>query len=226
MLEPTADLCATLMELPHTAGLVELALIRRELGEVDDESPETYSGPRSSMKLAQARHHHDPWPIIEAIRAPSWEIVEAAAGLGISVKGWVEGSTEVVERARFLFPDFSPLKVGLVVLSAGLVCARTEFEVKAVVGRAIPGLSPGSPGSTIDGFWPEGVSAAREHMLSLLRLEALEMQFPAATPGSDSTAQSPLDQRIAPVQDKARRAGLHPDGSDNKRLMDDLSGDI
>ncbi len=69
MLEPTADLCATLMELPHTAGLMELALIRRELGQVDDESPETYSGPRSSMKLAQARHHHDPWPIIEARRS-------------------------------------------------------------------------------------------------------------------------------------------------------------
>ncbi|WP_295049514.1 hypothetical protein [uncultured Paracoccus sp.] len=226
MLEPTADLCATLMELPHTAGLVELALIRRELGEVDDESPETYSGPRSSMKLAQARHHHDPWPIIEAIRAPSWEIVEAAAGLGISVKGWVEGSTEVVERARFLFPDHSPLKVGLVVLSAGLVCARTEFEVKAVVGRAIPARSPGSPGSTIDGFWPEGASAAREHMLSLLRLEALELQFPGATAGSDRAAQSPLEQRIAPVRDEARRAGLHPDGSDDKGLMDDLSGDI
>ena len=33
MLEPTADLCATLMELPHTAGLVELALIRREMAQ-------------------------------------------------------------------------------------------------------------------------------------------------------------------------------------------------
>lgn len=98
--------------------------------------------------------------------------------------------------------------------------------MKAATGRAIPGLSPGSPGSTIDGFWPEGVSAAREHMLSLLRLEALEMQFPAATPGSDSTTQSPLDQRIGPVRDEARRAGLHPDGSDDKGLMDDLSGDI
>ena len=226
MLEPTADLCATLMELPHTAGLVELALIRREMGEVEDESPETYGGPRSSMKLAQARHHHDPWPIIEAIRAPSWEIVEAAAGLGISVKGWVEGSTEVVERARFLFPDHSPLKVGLVVLSAGLVCARTEFEVKAATGRAIPGLSPGSPGSTIDGFWPEGVSAAREHMLSLLRLEALELQLfgAAAAPGRAGSAS--LNQRLAPVQDEARRAGLRPDGSDDKGLMDDLSGDI
>lgn len=226
MLEPTADLCETLMDLSHADGLVELALLRRELGEIDDESPETYSSPRSSMKLAQARHHHDPWPIIEAIRAPSWEIVEAAAGLGISVKGWVEGSPKVVERARFLFPDHSPLKVGLVVVSAGLVCARTEFEVKAVVGRASPGLSPNSPGSTIDGFWPEGVSAAREHMLSLLRLEALELQLLGATAGSDRAAQSPLEQRIAPVRDEARRAGLHPDGSDDKGLMDDLSGDI
>ena len=41
--------------------------VRRELGEVDDKGAETYSGPHSSMKLAQARHHHDPWPIIEAI---------------------------------------------------------------------------------------------------------------------------------------------------------------
>lgn len=131
-----------------------------------------------------------------------------------------------MERARFLFPDFSPLKVGLVVLSAGLVCARTEFEVKAVVGRAIPGLSPGSPGSTIDGFWPEGVSAVREHMLSLLRLEALEMQFPGATPGSDGDAPAPLDQQIAPVRDEARRAGLYPDGTDDKPLMDEPSGDL
>lgn len=226
MLDPTADLCEMLTDLSRTDGLLELALIRRELDEIDDESPETYSGPRSSMKLAQARHHHDPWPIIEAIRAPSWEIVEAAAGLGISVKGWIEGSSEVLERARFLFPGHSPLKVGLVVLSAGLVCARTEFEVQAVVGRMIPGRSPGSPCSTIDGFWPEGVSAAREHMLSLLRLEALEMQLLGATAGSDSAAPAPLDQRIAPVQDEARRAGLRPDGSDDKGLMDDLSGDI
>lgn len=126
MLEPTADLCATLMELPHTAGLVELALIRREMGEVEDESPETYGG----------------------------------------------------------------------------------------------------PGSTIDGFWPEEVSAAREHMLSLLRLEALELQLfgAAAAPGRAGSAS--LKQRLAPVQDEARRAGLRPDGSDDKGLMDDLSGDI
>lgn len=201
MLEPTADLCEMLMDLSHADGLVELALIRRELDEVDDESPETYSGPCSSMKLAQARHHHDPWPIIEAIRAPSWEIVEAAAGLGISVKGWIEGSTEVVERARFLFPDHNPLKVGLAILSAGLVCARTEFEVKAVVGRANPGLSPNSPGFTIDDFWPERVSAAREHMLSLLRLDELggvriwkmvnrsrHTESPTCTPRKSSTA--------------------------------------
>ena len=225
MLEPTADLCETLMDLSHTDGLVELALIRRELGEIDDDHPETYRGPRSSMKPALARHHHDPWPIIEAIRAPSFEIIEAAAGLGINVKGWIEGSTEVVERARFLFPDHSPLKVGLVILSAGLVCARTEFEVKALVGRAIPGLSPSSPGSTIDGSWPAGVSAAREHVLSLLRLEALGMQiWKAAAP--DGEDPGPLAERITPVQARARHAGLRPNGTDDKPLMDDLSGDL
>ena len=168
------DLGALLATTDRDAPLHELALIRRELVELDYASPDVYEPPRGTMTLAAAKGPgHDPWPIIQAIRAPSEEILDAAEGVGLGVNGWIRGEVVVLERARRLFPGYSPCKVGFVILSAGLACARAEFEVKAL--RCKPKLALSGEASdgywTIDTFFPEGVAAAREHMLSLLHLE-------------------------------------------------------
>lgn len=73
----------------------------------------------------------------------------------------------------------------------------------------------------------EGVNALAEKFAGLLgtsKTDAVKLALQAAL--NEATAHTPLAQRIAPLQERAGQLGLRADGSDDKALMDELSGGL
>lgn len=203
------DLCEALTRLPADPRLPCLTLIRRELAALIVSGAEDYVTPRASMNLGHAMGEHlSPWPYIEAIQAPAYEIVNAASSLKLGVPAWIKGDDTLIARSLALFPDYTPCMVGYVILSAGEVCARAEFEVKALMRQPPLGLFPASGSThTIDDYWPQGVARARHHMRSLLALEECRLNL---YPGYGRTDPDEGWKRAEPTAEATRPKGRKP----------------
>jgi len=73
----------------------------------------------------------------------------------------------------------------------------------------------------------EGVNALAERFAGVVgttKTEAVKLALQTALDAAG--ARPTLAQRAAPLQERARQLGLRADGSDDKALMDELSGGL